>query len=91
MHVDSLADQVLPFVLHYYLELDMRMLVGERRKTRDHVAQGEARWHADTKNASQLAPAANALIRLVERIEDRLDTREVIRSCVVRDDGPRRP
>ena len=89
-HIHGVPDEVLPPVPELKMDMKIRVSLYEGGEARYHVAYAKARRHAHPKEPAQLAALANAVLRVIERREDRLDPCQKFPARFRGRDGPSR-
>ena len=88
--IDAIAQEIAPQVIHLQLDPQRRMLIEERRQVRNHAADRERRRQPDTQGSPQFAGPARVMLRFFQRLQERLDPRQVIRARFGEHDRARR-
>jgi hypothetical protein len=72
-HFDSITHQVPLRIIEEQMDVETRMLCGERGKTWDNRADSKARGRTHPQQSTKIPALANAVFRLIQGPEDAFD------------------
>jgi hypothetical protein len=78
--IDALGHQVLVAIVQQQIDVQHRMKRHEGRQPRNHFSHAETQWQRNAQRSTQLTSATRGVIGLLQRRQDRLDSRQVARA-----------